>query len=265
MKRVITLLTDFGLKDPFVSQMKGIILKINDDVNLVDMTHDISPHLIREAAITIGMCYEYFPSASIHVCVVDPGVGSGRRPILVAAEDHYFIGPDNGIFSFIFNVSKDIKVVHLTADYYFEKKNSTTFHARDIFAAVAAWLSKGIPIENFGGEIKDYVTLNLPMPNSSSQNSVDGEVIYIDRFGNAITNISIKSFGNIPRFEIFSKARVLCKSNQIPLKQFYADVSDKELYAIFNSNELLELFVYRENASENHQLKIGDTVGVVLQ
>ena len=123
MKRVITLLSDFGLKDPFAAQMKGVMLKINDDVNLIDITHDISPHLIREAAVTIGMCYDHFPIASVHVCVVDPGVGSGRRPIIVATDDHYFVGPDNGVFSYIYNVSKDLQVIHITADHYFEKKD----------------------------------------------------------------------------------------------------------------------------------------------
>jgi S-adenosylmethionine hydrolase len=229
------------------------------------MTHDISPHLIREAAVTIGMCYQYFPSASIHVCVVDPGVGSGRRPILIATDNHYFVGPDNGIFSYIYSTSKNVQVIHITEDHYFEKKDSTTFHARDIFSAIAAWLSKGIPIENFGKEIKDYVNLNLPLPHRHSRDNLEGEVIYIDRFGNAITNISVKHLGNISRLELFTKARILCKSKQIALKPFYSDVHDKELYAILNSNDLLELFVYRGNASVSFELKIGDTVGIVIQ
>ncbi len=265
MKRVITLLSDFGLKDPFAAQMKGVMLKINDDVTLIDITHEISPHLIREAAVTIGMCYDHFPAASVHVCVVDPGVGSGRRPIIVATDDHYFVGPDNGIFSYIYNVSKDLQVVHITADHYFEKRDSTTFHARDIFAPVAAWLTKGVPIENFGKEIRDYVNLDLPLPHRPSKNNIEGEVIYVDRFGNAITNISVKHFGNIPRFEVFSKARILCKGKQIALKPFYSDVKDKELYAILNSNEMLELFIYRGNASVEHELKIGDAVEVVCK
>jgi len=265
MKRTITLMSDFGLKDPFVAQMKGVIYSINDEVNIVDISHDIPAHLIREAAVTIGMSYSFFPQLTVHVCVVDPGVGSDRRPVIVAADNHYFVGPDNGIFSVILQNNRDAEVIHVTADHYFTKKESTTFHGRDIFAPVAAWLAKGVPITNFGEPVRDFAMLNLPLPQRPTKNSLEGEIVYIDGFGNAITNISMADFGNVSRLEIMTKARVLCKGKQVPLKPFYADVSDRGLYAIFNSNDLLELFVYRGSAAGEHDLHIGDSVGVIIQ
>ncbi|MEE9523447.1 MAG: SAM-dependent chlorinase/fluorinase [Thermodesulfovibrionales bacterium] len=265
MKRIITLLTDFGLRDPFVSQMKGVILGINDDVQIIDISHDVSRHYIREAAINIGMSYDYFPETTVHVCVVDPGVGSGRRPVIVATDEQYFVGPDNGIFSSIFNDHDNCKVIHITSDHYFVRKDSSTCHGRDIFSPVAAWLTKGVPLENFGERINDYINLSIPNAQKTSDTSVEGEVIYIDRFGNAITNIAMKEFGSVAKFEIYSKARILSKGKQIALKPFYSDAKDKELYAIFNSNDLLELFAYRGNASLEYDVKIGDSVSIAMQ
>ncbi|UCG78795.1 MAG: SAM-dependent chlorinase/fluorinase [Nitrospirota bacterium] len=264
MNRAITLLTDFGNKDPFVSQMKGVILGINDEVQIVDITHEISRHHIREAAVTIGMSYEYFPPLTVHTCVVDPGVGSGRRPIIVAIDDHYFVGPDNGIFSYIFATHDIYQVIHVRADHYFVRKDSSTCHGRDIFSPVAAWLAKGVPLENFGDEIDDYINLNLPMPQRTSESNIEGEVIYIDNFGNAITNIALKDLGTISKHEILQRSKVLCKGSQIELKSYYSDVNDKALYALFNSNDMLELFVYRGSAVEANGIKIGDAVGIVV-
>ena len=185
----ITLTTDFGSKDPFVGIMKGVIVSINPSVKIIDITHNISPQSILEAAYTLEMSYASFPHKTIHVAVVDPGVGSARRPLLVATDYHYFIGPDNGVFSRIYRLTESLTVIHITAEHYFLPQRSSTFHGRDIFAPVAAWMSKGIDIERFGDPITDYVILQEPALISSSNNVVEGEVVYIDRFGNLMTNI----------------------------------------------------------------------------
>src|SRR3990172_4708747 len=198
---VITLTTDFGYKDPLAAIMKGVILGINPSVNIVDITHLVGKYQVREAALIIGMSYREFPARSIHVAVTDPGVGSPRRPLLVEAEGHYFIGPDNGVFSMVYLEAGTFRATHLTSTHYFGPKRSTTFHGRDIFAPVAAWLSKGIESSKFGEPITDFVKFDIPSPSFSSANALEGEVIYIDTYGNAITNIRVKDIEKL-RFSL---------------------------------------------------------------
>jgi hypothetical protein len=261
---IITLTTDFGVKDPFVGIMKGIMLNINPSVNIVDITHNISPQNIMEAAITIGMSFEYFPHKTIHVVVVDPGVGSIRRPIIVLTDYYCFIGPDNGVFSQIYNVKHEILLVtHITSEHYFIKESST-FHGRDIFAPVAAWLSKGIDIIKFGDLITDYVSIPIPSPTVSERNIIEGEVIYIDRFGNAITNIKTQKiedlYGNNPQ----GRLKVIVKGKEMPVKNHYSETEGKGLYSLINSFDCLELFVYRGSASSDFGITIGEKVSVVF-
>jgi len=194
---IITLTTDFGYRDPFVGIMKGVILNINPLANIIDITHGISPQNIMEAAFTIEMSFASFPSKTIHVVVVDPGVGSVRRPILVITDHYYFIGPDNGIFSQIYNLSESLNVIHLTAEHYFMAQISSTFHGRDMFAPAAAWLSKGINVSNFGDPIDDYVNMPISVPVMPTKNIIEGEVIYIDLFGNVITNIKTQKIDEL--------------------------------------------------------------------
>ena len=151
---IITLTTDFGLRDSFVASMKGVILGINPDVHLVDISHDIAPHDLEEAAFTVDASYRYFPKGTVHVVVVDPGVGSGRRPILVATDRYSFIGPDNGVFSLVFQQAERLKVHQITAERYFLPNPGPTFHGRDIFAPAAAWLTKGVSPGDFGAELE---------------------------------------------------------------------------------------------------------------
>ncbi len=165
---LITLTTDFGLKDPFVGMMKGVIYSIKGSVNIVDITHSIEGQDILEGAFVIGYTYKFFPKDTIHVVVVDPGVGSGRRPILVVSSNHYFIGPDNGVFSMVISENPGTSVIEITEELYFFKGRGTasyiptTFHGRDIFAPVAAWLSRGIAPSQFGHTISDYTRIDIP-------------------------------------------------------------------------------------------------------
>jgi S-adenosylmethionine hydrolase len=262
---IITFTTDFGYRDPFVGIMKGVILKINPFANIIDITHDISPQNIMEAALAIEMSFRSFPQKTIHVVIVDPGVGSMRRPILVVTDHHYFIGPDNGVFSQIYNLKQEtLTVMHITAEHYFMSQRSTTFHGRDIFAPAAAWLSRGIDISHFGDPITDYVTLSLPVPLMPAENTIEGTVIYIDRFGNAITNINTQKIDGLYSNNPQGRLKVVVKGREAPLKNYYSQVQDNGLYSVINSFGYLELFVYRGNASSDFGIAIGNKVGVIL-
>lgn len=260
----ITLTTDFGSKDPFVGIMKGVMVSINPSVRIIDITHNISPQSILEAAYTLEMSYASFPHKTIHVAVVDPGVGSARRPLLVATDYHYFIGPDNGVFSRIYRLTESLTVIHITAEHYFLPQRSSTFHGRDIFAPVAAWMSKGIDIERFGDPITDYVTLQEPALISSSNNVVEGEVIYVDRFGNLMTNIPGEKINISGSGETHDGPKVAIRGRDVPLKKYYSEAGDKELCSLVNSFGYLELFVNRGNASSDFGINVGEKVEVIL-
>jgi S-adenosylmethionine hydrolase len=260
----ITLTTDFGSKDPFVGIIKGVIVSINPSVKIIDITHNISPQCVLEAAYTLEMSYASFPHKTIHVAVVDPGVGSARRPLLVATDYHYFIGPDNGIFSRIYRLAESLTVIHITAEHYFLPQRSSTFHGRDVFAPAAAWMSKGIDIERFGEPITDYVILQEPALISSSNNVVEGEVIYVDRFGNLMTNIPGQKI-NIPGGGgPHDGPRVVVRDKDVPLKKYYSEAGDKELCSLVNSFGYLELFVNWGNASSDFGINVGEKVVVIL-
>ncbi len=259
---IITLTSDFGYKDPLNGVMKGVILSINPAANIVDITHGINKYDIREAALTIGSSYLQFPPRTIHVVVIDPGVGSARRPIMVVTENYHFIGPDNGVFSYIYE-SENCEVLHLTGNHYFLRKVSSTFHGRDIFAPVAAWLSRGIDISKFGDFVKDFVRLKLPVPSQPSRTTMEGEVILIDHFGNAITNIRASDLDRM-RNVTNGTLRIIIKGIEVPVREYYGQAEGKGLYGVIGSMDYLELFVNRGNASEDFKIRVGDTIGVVV-
>ncbi|MBE9542023.1 MAG: SAM-dependent chlorinase/fluorinase, partial [Proteobacteria bacterium] len=186
---IITLTTDFGLKDPYVGEMKGVILSINKSANIVDITHKVSPQDVMEGALTLSQAYPFFPEDTIHVAVVDPGVGSERRPVLINTGREIFIGPDNGIFTKVLQRGKVKRIIHLTNRKYFLNNISSTFHGRDVFAPVAAHLSSGVNANELGSEIDNPILLKLPFAIISG-GKVTGELIYIDGYGNLISNIT---------------------------------------------------------------------------
>jgi hypothetical protein len=261
---IITLTTDFGYRDPFVGIMKGVILNINPSATIIDITHDINPQNILEAALSIEMSFESFPYKTIHVVIVDPGVGSARRPILVRIDRYYFIGPDNGVFSQIYKLQHEtLEVIHITAEHYFMPQRSSTFHGRDIFAPAAAWLSRGIDISKFGEPINDYMTISVPAPVMSTENMLEGEVIYIDRFGNAATNIKTQHIDSLYGSNYTGKLKVSVKGKEAPFKNHYAEAEDTGLYSLMNSFGFLELFVYKGSASSDFSITVGEKVSVV--
>lgn len=260
---IITLTSDFGLKDPFAGLMKGAILGINPDAKVVDVTHNIQRHNIFEASQVISMMYTYFPPTTIHIAVVDPGVGSTRRPILVVTEDHYFIGPDNGIFTPLFDdlQSHFLKVFHLTASHYFLPMSGSTFHGRDIFAPIAAWLSKGVDSHKMGEEISDYVKIPCPRP-EVKDNTLCGEIVSIDSFGNAISNIKREHLSALVPEDSFNSLIVACNNEQLQFVHYYSGNESGRPAAIINSFGHVELFVYKASAAQVCNIKIGDQITV---
>ena len=261
---IITLTTDFGYKDPFVGIIKGIILKMNPAVKVFDITHGISPQNIFEASLVLEISYNAFPHDTIHVAIVDPGVGSARRPILAVTENHYFLGPDNGIFSRIFALAERLTVLHITAAHYFLKQDGSTFQGKDIFAPIAGSLSKGVDISNFGDPITDFKKISIPIPQLTGTNILEGEAVYIDRFGNVMTNIPTKKISELTGSNSENKIKVLVKGKEVPFKTYYAQASDTGLYALINSFGYIELFVRNGNAARSFGIKVGEKVGVML-
>lgn len=256
MVSVITLTTDFGYRDPFAAEMKGVILSINPQAVLVDFTHAVPPQDVREGAFIIGSSYKYFPKGTIHVVVVDPGVGSGRRPIIIEADGHYFVGPDNSVFSYVLSYVKSMKAVHITNSEYMLSKDSPTFQGRDLFAPVAGWLSKGTRLEEFGRFIHDPVRFEVPLPETSGDN-IFGEVIYIDSFGNAITNIRKSDLTRAG-----GQFSVKLKDTAIYPVKFYAQAPDNVLSCLINSSGYLELFVNSGSASKLFNINKGEKVTI---
>lgn len=184
---IITLTTDYGTNDHLVGTLKGVILKINPDVTIVDITHEVAPYDVLDGALAIASAYRYFPARTIHVVIVDPGVGTERRPLLVSGETQYFVAPDNGVLSLVYEQETALLVRHATAEHYFLQPVSKTFHGRDIFAPVAGWLSKGWQSASMGEEINDYKRFALPKP-KAADGVTQGTVLRMDHFGNLLTN-----------------------------------------------------------------------------
>ncbi len=265
MSAIITLTTDYGGKDAFAGSVKGVILKTNPQALIVDITNEISPLDIWEAAYTLRSAYSHFPKGTVHLAVVDPGVGSGRRPIIAVTESYYFVGPDNGLFTLVYQEAERLRVHHITAAHYFSPKPGPTFHGRDIFAPVAGWLAKGIASGNFGEEITDYVKLNIPVL-KTTPNGIEGHVVHIDRYGNIITNITyedIKVF--IPEGVDLGSISVVCSGKDIKgLKSNYAEAGPGAPGAIINSSGVLEIFMFKQNAKTALSIKRGDAVRLMF-
>lgn len=258
---LITLTTDFGLTDPYVGIMKGVILSINPGVQIVDISHQIDAGSVMQASGLIKESYSYFPKGTIHVVVVDPGVGSNRRPILVKIGNHYFVGPDNGLFFPVISLERQTTIIHLTNEAYFLPNMSRTFHGRDIFAPVAAHLSHGVDFLEMGPVIHDSKKFVLPKARKQGHVLL-GQVSRIDHFGNLITNISQKELdsflaGSQPTIKIGNK--VIHR-----LHKTYAHVDPGDFIALIGSSNFLEISVNRDRACDRLGLssKDGDRVEI---
>ena len=170
--------------------MKGVILNIVPDAAIVDISHAVQAFDVLDGALTISQAYSYFPAGTVHVVVVDPGVGTARRPIIASSDGYHFVAPDNGVLSLVYAREERIHVRHITSDHYFLQPISNTFHARDVFSPVAAYLAKQVDSHKFGDEIEDFVKFSAPKPKAVNDNQMRGVVLKVDRFGNLITNIT---------------------------------------------------------------------------
>ena len=259
---IITLLTDFGASDVFVGSMKGVILGINPLAQIVDLSHDIPAHNIRVAAYLLHSAAHYFRPGTIHVAVVDPGVGSERRPLLAFAMEQYFIAPDNGILSCILAAEIEVEIRELTNKQYFLGSIGSTFHGRDVFAPAAAWLSRGEPIESFGPVVDTSIRFEVPRAHEASGKLI-GEVQHIDRFGNLITNISRENLVSFAGADQLSRVQVDLEHASIDgLQRFYADVPEGTLAALVNSDGWLEIFCHQGRAADLVKARIGNKVEV---
>lgn len=257
---IITLTTDYGTNDHLVGTLKGVILKICPEANLVDITHNVTPYDLLDGALAIGSAYAYFPARTIHIVVVDPGVGTERRPLLVTGENQYFVAPDNGVLSLVYEREESILVRHANVEHYYLQPVSKTFHGRDVFAPVAAWLAKGSQAAAMGEEITDYKKFAMPRP-KSTEGSVKGVVLRVDSFGNLITNFRPE---DLPPAAVESGAINLQVGSQAVtrLVDTFAKGNPGEAFAYIGSNGFVEIGVNRGSAAKT--LSVGRGVQVTL-
>ena len=277
MPSIVTLTTDFS-DDYYVASMKGVILSVNSGITITDISHSISPQNIREAAFIIGMTYRYFPEGTIHVVVVDPGVGSKRKALILSTPHAVFVAPDNGILSYIIDeyrpekasfsrnrvpitgrrkLPSGLTAVHITDSQFWRKEVSPTFHGRDVFAPVAAHLACGIPLHRFGKQIGYLNAFPVTHPRIKENETVTGQVLYIDRFGNLITDIRVE--------DLHSRMLEVRIGNSCisGLNNYYAE--KEGLIAVIGSSGYLEIALTNGNASSLLKAGTGEKVTAILQ
>jgi S-adenosyl-L-methionine hydrolase (adenosine-forming) len=245
--RLITLTTDFGTADHFVGVLKGVIAQIAPTARVVDISHEVQPFEVAEGAFTIAQAYRYFPKRTVHVVVVDPGVGSTRRPILAEAGGHYFVAPDNGVLSMVLAREVRAKVRHITNDKYFLHPVSRTFHGRDVFSPVGAHLAKGVLPARFGKLIEDHLRLNFEKPSRTGKRSWTGQILKVDRFGNLITNFHVDDFPDI-RTRAFGMNVGLRTVGRLALT--FTECDPGELFVVVGSSGYLEVATNQGSAAK---------------
>ena len=262
---IITLTTDFGLNDHYIGSMKGVILEIVPDAQIVDICHAVQPFDVLDGALTIAQAYNYYPAATVHLVVVDPGVGTERRPILASSDRHHFVAPDNGVLSLIYSREERIHVRHITSDHYFRQPVSKTFHGRDIFAPVAAYLSKRMETDKFGDEITDFVRFNAPTPKSVDGKNLRGVVLKVDRFGNLVTNITPQDAPMLFQLDPLPFKIVVGKREITEIHATYADGTPGEVFGILGSMGYLEIAANRGAAAQLVGSGKGSEVNILLE
>lgn len=255
--KLITMLTDFGWQDVYVGVMKGVIASIDPDISVIDLTHEIPPQDLIAGRFALMNAYAYFPTETVHLAVVDPGVGSHRRGVAIQFAGGFLVGADNGLFSGILSQVGAIAAVELNnSQYWRTPKPSTTFHGRDIFAPVGAHLASGVALKELGTEISIDSLKQLPLPQVIvSDNQIIGCIQYIDVFGNLITNISEQN--------LKAKPKVIIKEQLIPWGKTYTDTQEQELIALVGSHGYVEIAVNCGNAKQKLQVNVGEQIIVI--
>jgi S-adenosylmethionine hydrolase len=251
---LITLLSDFGTRDAYVASMKGVMLSLNPSAKLVDLTHEVPPQDIRAGAFILAEAAAWFPPGTIHLAVVDPGVGSARRALAAACRGHFWVGPDNGLFHFAFAQDPGLGIISLENSAFFRPQVSATFHGRDIFAPVAAHLSLGVDLHCLGPKIADPVRLDFPEPEYLSE-AVRGEIIHVDGFGNLISNVRAPDLTSWLGGRNVSLQAGTLRLNG--LAHSYADAAPGEFLALADSLGLIEIACARDNAARRLNAGVG--------
>lgn len=261
---IITLTTDFGLNDHFVGAMKGVILEIVPEAEIVDISHAVRAFDVLDGAIAISQAYAYFPTGTVHVVVVDPGVGTARRPILASSDGYHFVAPDNGVLSMVYEREERIHVRHITSEHYFRQPVSNTFHGRDVFAPVAAYLAKQVDSHKFGEEVEDYVRFAAPRPKAAGENRIRAVVLKVDRFGNLVTNVKPE---DIPALFAAQPAafKIVVGSREVTsMRSSYSEGDPGEVFGILGSMGYLEISANRAAASQITGANKGSEVSIIL-
>jgi len=256
---VVTLLTDFGISDPYVGIMKGVMLSINPNIQIVDISHRVTPQGINEAAFIIQHTHRFFPKGTIHVVVVDPGVGSERAVLEVQAGGYHFLAPDNGVLKYIFEAHSDAQIIKVVNRDYFLQNVSTTFHGRDVFAPLAAHIANGISLRKLGNPFEDFTPGEIKKP-LIQEDRIIGEILYIDQYGNGVTNIEGRYLTN--RINIVTHVGPHIIKD---IHHTYADVSLQDPLALIGSTGTVELSINQGNAERLLNLQVGDRVEVHFQ
>lgn len=259
---IITLLTDFGLRDTFIGVMKGVIWSISPNLQIVDLTHEIPAQRVVDGTLAIAGAASYFPAGTIHVCVVDPGVGTARRPMLAAIGDQFFIGPDNGLFSLLIKKAEDLTTppvyIALNKTHYWLPQVSNSFHGRDIFAPVAAHLANGVKLEELGDPFENPVLITIPVPQKTEDGWL-GQVMQVDHFGNLVTNIT--------REQLKPDTGVTISVKNTTINEVVATFGSKpagELIAMFDSSGHLAISVVNGSAAERLGVSADEIVRLTL-
>ena len=244
-KPIVTLTTDFGLRDHYVGAMKGVILGICPQAQIVDISHEVKPFQISEGAFLVAQACSCFPPKTVHVAVVDPGVGTARRPILVEAGAQYFVAPDNGVLAMVYSAQPH-KVRAISSERHFRQPVSRTFHGRDIFAPVAAHLAAGLAAPRLGKRIEDYLRPGFLKPQRSGKRTWSGQILHIDRFGNLVTNFHASDF---PDLETRNVSLAIGPQEVSVMARNYAECGAGELFLIVGSSGYLEVSVGQASAA----------------
>jgi len=261
---IITLTTDFGSNDHFVGAMKGVILDIVPEAQIIDICHSVQAFDVLDGALTISQAYSYFPTRTVHVVVIDPGVGTARRPIVASSDKYHFVAPDNGVLSLVYAREARMHVRHITSQHYFLQPVSNTFHARDIFSPVAAFLAKEVDSLKFGDEVEDFVRFSAPKPKAVDENRLRGVVLKVDRFGNLVTNITPQDAPML--FGAAGKAfKIVVGSREITeMHKAYAEGAPGEVVGILGSMGFLEIAANRGAAAQLTGAGKGSDVTIIL-
>jgi S-adenosylmethionine hydrolase len=263
-QRIVTLTTDFGVSEHYVGAIKGVILSLNPDAKIVDICNSVQSYDVLDGAITIANAYRYYPSDTIHMVVVDPGVGTTRRPIVATTERHIFLAPDNGVLSLVYEREERLSVRHITSEHFFLNPVSNTFHGRDVFAAIAGWMSKGVDAIKLGDEITDFVRFSAPKPKPLSPTSIKALVLRVDKFGNIITNLRPEDVPSIFQEPAGAFTITVGKVTINKVHQNYSQASPGELFAIIGSMGYVEISANRQPAAALAGVNKGAEVNVTF-